>query len=164
LRRLIAGRQNGFHYRSKQSHRRSRNARRHAAPLGNTRKRRADRHEIRLRQRIVWRLHSPCRRTARAKLFVRLVSRRQIENHNDRGLGPAGREIARSLDRRTGAAMRLLSVGNDHGGGSAARREIEAERRGHCQRHDQSLPVRNVRPHPACHSSCGGGLKLCSSR
>jgi len=46
----------------------------------------------------------------RAKLFIRLVSRRQIENHDDRGLGHAGGETARSLDRRTGAAMRLLSV------------------------------------------------------
>ena len=46
------------------------------------------------------------------------------------------------------AAMRLLPVRPDHGGGGAAEEEAEADRPGHRRGDDQHLPLRHLSAHP----------------
>ena len=65
------------------------------------------------------------------------------------GLSPqqlASRAEGLAGDRR--AAMRLLPVRPDHGGGGAAQEEPEADRRGHRRGDDQHLPLRHLSAHP----------------
>ena len=56
--------------------------------------------------------------------------------------------VQRGLDRRGRAAMRLLPVGPDHGGGRAAQAASPADRRRHRRRHDQHLPLRHLSADP----------------
>ena len=64
------------------------------------------------------------------------VAGRWKVHHHDRGV-IAGRQssAAKSLDRRAGAAMRLLPIGPDHAGGDAARRQQKPLAGRHCHAH-----------------------------
>src|SRR5258706_517776 len=56
------------------------------------------------------------------------------------------------MGRRPGAAMRLLPVGPDHAGRSAARQEQESEPRADRRPHErQHLPLRHLQPHRQRH-------------
>src|SRR5215203_3272875 len=67
-------------------------------------------------------------------------------DHHDRGAraerhAPQGTE---GLARASSAAMRLLSVRDDHGGRGAAQRKAEANRCRHRPQHHQHLPLRHL--------------------
>src|SRR5262249_46473015 len=51
-------------------------------------------------------------------------------------------------DRRRGAAVRLLPVGADPGGGSDAPAQAAPDRRRHRRDHDQPVPLRHLSAHP----------------
>ena len=90
------------------------------------------------------------------------VSRgRGQEGHDHRG--PVAEQLASAaegLDRRAGAAMRLLPVRPDHAGGRAAGEEQEADARADRRPHGrQHLPLRHLSAHRARHPTRrAGGL------
>ena len=77
------------------------------------------------------------------------------EGHHHRGaVAGGGPSAAEGLDRRAGAAVRLLPVGPDHAGGGAARQEQEADARADRHAHErQPLPLRHLQPHRRARSS-----------
>ena len=98
-----------------------------AAALGHARRNRADRHQIRLRHRAMRRLHRACR-TAKRCAPARAVGdvAGKISHHHR---GPVARQQASGaagLARRGRAAMRLLPVRADHGGGRVPQANIRS--------------------------------------
>ena len=80
--------------------------------------------------------------------------RRQEGHHHRRALAGGGPSAAEGVDRRAGAAVRLLPVGPDHAGRGAAREEQEADARADRRAHErQHLPLRHVQPHRRAPSS-----------
>src|SRR5919108_183605 len=85
---------------------------RHGAALGRARAPQTHRHEVRVRFGSLRRLHGAYRRHGRPILPDADVERRRQESHDDRGaLAELEPSVAESLDRRAGAAVRLLPVG-----------------------------------------------------
>src|SRR5256886_2100052 len=126
--------------------------RRHPAALGPARHARPHRHEVRLWHRAVWRVYRAPGRRGHA--LVRDADRRggRQARHDDRG--PVSQPLPRGpegLDRGGCAAVRLLPVGPDHGGGRAAREDRQSERCRHRRRDDEHLPLRHVPADPRRH-------------
>ena len=79
------------------------------------------------------------------------VGERQGHRQDRHHRGPVGHQLASRAEGLGGArraAVRLLPVGADHGGGGAAEEEAEADRRGHRRGDDQHLPLRHLSAHP----------------
>ena len=119
---------------------------RHAVALGRARASQTHRHEIRLRRGPVRRLHRPYRRQGDALVPDRRLAGRRQEGHHHRGpVAERHASAAEGLDRRAGAAMRLLPVRPDHAGGGAARQQQEADARTDRRPHGrQHLPLRHL--------------------
>src|SRR5262250_1005706 len=114
--------------------------------MGVARHDRTDRHQVRLRYRPVRRLHRPCRRHCDALVLGAVERGGRPADHHDRGAGAERRAAqgAEGLARSRRAAMRLLPVRDDHGGGGAAQRQAQAHRCRHRQHHHQYLPLRHL--------------------
>src|SRR5262250_617540 len=128
--------------------------------MGVARHDRTDRHQVRLRYRPVRRLHRPCRRHCDALVLGAVERGGRPADHHDRGAGAERRAAqgAEGLARSRRAAMRLLPVRDDHGGGGAAQRQAQAHRCRHRQHHHQYLPLRHL---PA---SARGNPRRCGER
>src|SRR6185295_14913702 len=123
---------------------------RHSAALGHPRTGRLDRYEIRLRRRAMRRLLGAHQRCAGA-LLLHAGGRREGHRQDRHHRGPVGGFFApraEGVGDGGRAAMRLLPVGPDHGGGIAAQAEAEADRRRHRRRDDQYLSLRHLSAHP----------------
>src|SRR5262245_4102704 len=118
----------------------------HPAAVGVARHDRADRHQVWLRHRPVRRLHRPCRRHCDALVLGAVERGRGPADHHDRRAGAERRAAqgAEGLARSRRAAMRLLPVRDDHGGGGAAQGQAETERCRHRRQHHQHLPLRHL--------------------
>src|SRR5439155_1081973 len=118
----------------------------HAPAVGDPRAGRPHRHQIRLRRRAVRRLHGAHERAPGALVLDPRERGERRQDHHDRrprlGQGPA--QGAEGVDRSRRAAMRLLPVRHDHGGGGAPQDESQAERRRHRRRDHQHLPLRHL--------------------
>src|ERR1700693_1830193 len=118
----------------------------HPAVVGDPGMGRPHRHQVRLRQRAMRRLHGPHRRRCRPLMRNgRQRCGRQADHHHRRPGGqrrPA--QGAEGLDRQRRAAMRLLPERHDHGGRGAPQGEAEADRRRYRCGDHQHLPVRNL--------------------
>src|SRR5262249_14548930 len=81
------------------------------------------------------------------------------EDHHDRGTRPGRPASAASgVDRRAGAAVRLLPIGSDHVGRGAAGAQSQPERSGHRERDvGQHLPLRDVPEDQARDQARGAG-------
>src|SRR6202790_188320 len=123
---------------------------RYAATLGHPRTIADDRHQIRLRRRPVPRLHGSRQRRSGAILPDRDQRRRRQEDYHHRRPQRQGRSsLAEGLDRRAGAAMRLLPVRPDHAGSGTAFQEPEADQgRSGGAYGRQSLPLHDLFAHP----------------
>src|SRR5215472_9037912 len=108
------------------------------------------RHQIRLRRRPVRRLFGSYQRRNRSLLLDQRRRRQgRRSNRNDRG--PVDRQLtsgAKGLGGTRCAAMRLLPVRPDYGGGGAAAKKSEADRQGHRRSDDQHLSLRHLSTHP----------------
>src|SRR5437899_12820709 len=71
---------------------------------------------------------------------------------------------AEGVDRRGRAAVRLLSIGPDHGRGRTAREKPPPERRGHRRGDDEHLPLRDLSADPLRHSPRRAGGVTMSAR
>ena len=82
------------------------------------------------------------------------------------GLSPDGRPSAAArLDRRAGAAMRLLPVRPDHAGGGTAGEQQEADARADRRAHGrQSLPLRHLSAHRPRHRARRAGERDMTSK
>src|SRR6185312_2592388 len=122
----------------------------YAPALGHPRRRRTQRHEVRLRHRPVRGVHG-ARARARGQVVPDAGRHRRRRRHHD-ARGPLGRRHASgagrvAADRR--AAVRLLPGGTDDVRRRAARDDREAVRCRHRQGDErQHLPLRHLRPHP----------------
>src|SRR4029077_13118939 len=127
-----------------------------APAMGNPRRDRPHRHEIWLRHRSMRRLHGPYRRPGRALLFAAGRGCRRAEDNHHRGTVVGDQASgAAGLDRRGCAAMRLLPIRADHGGGRLPYRSAEPRRRRYrCGPH-QYLPLRHLSPYPRRRASRG---------
>src|SRR5262245_39387514 len=118
--------------------------------MGHPRADRADRHQIRLRRCPMRRLLGAHQR--RGATLLRDPRRRREGDRPDRHhRGPRGQQLAsgaEGLGRGRRAAMRLLPVRPDHGGGGAAEEKAEADRQGHRRSDDQYLSLRHLPAHP----------------
>src|SRR4051812_8680330 len=105
-----------------------------------------DRHQVRLRRGPVRRLHRACQWRGGALVPDHGQRRRRQEDHHHRGVVAEGRSsLAEGVDRRAGAAMRLLPVRPDHAGGLAARQEHQPEQGGDRRAYGrQSLPLHDL--------------------
>src|SRR6266853_1711029 len=120
------------------------------APLvGVARRARREGPEIRLRHRAVRGVHRAPGRRAGALVLGARVRRRRPESADHRRAGAArpAPPGAEGVDRSRSAAVRLLPVGADHGGGRPARKESRPQRQGHRRGDDQPLPLRNLCAH-----------------
>src|SRR5258708_23772743 len=123
---------------------------RHATALGHPRTCRPHRHQIWLRHCAMRRLLGAHQRRSDALLLDPALGResqRQDRYHR----GPLGQFLAsgaEGLGERRCAAMRLLPVRPDHGGGGALEEEPQADRQGHRRSDDQHLPVRHLPAYP----------------
>src|SRR5579859_4624505 len=109
-----------------------------------------DRYQVRLRRRSVRRLHgAPQWRGCAVLPDVRRQCCRQEDHHDRRAVAEGRSPLAESLDRRTGAAMRLLPVRPDHAGGLAACEEHQSvqgrNRRAYGR---QPVPLHDLLAHP----------------
>src|SRR5262249_23787489 len=122
----------------------------HAAPLGRPGDARAHRHEVRLWDGALRRLHGA--RGRRADPLVRHagVRGRREAGHDHRGpVRPDGSSGPARLDRAGRPPVRVLPVGTDHVGRRAPRQEHESERPGHRRRHGREhMPVRHLPADP----------------
>src|SRR5262245_28300254 len=118
----------------------------YASALGVAGTDRPDRHQIRLRHRAMRRLHRACRWRGDALVFR--ASERgcgQADHHHRRaGAERRAAQGAEGLARSRRAAMRLLPVRDDHGGGGAAQGQAETDRCRHRRHHHQYLPLRHL--------------------
>src|SRR5215475_7026054 len=114
--------------------------------MGVARHDRTDRHQVWLRHRPVRRLHRPCRRHCDALVLDAVERGGRPADHHDRGAGAERRAAqgAEGLARSRRAAMRLLPVRDDHGGGGAAQGQAQAHRCRHRHHHHQYLPLRHL--------------------
>src|SRR5437016_3687409 len=71
---------------------------------------------------------------------------------------------AEGVDRRGRAAVRLLSIGPDHGRGGTAGEKPPPERRGHRRGDDEHLPLRDLSADPLRHSPRRAGGVTMSAR
>src|SRR5437016_6551647 len=71
---------------------------------------------------------------------------------------------AEGVDRRGRAAVRLLSIGPDHGRGGTASEKPPPQRRGHRRGDDEHLPLRDRSPDPPRHSPRRAGGVTMSAR
>src|SRR5438445_412832 len=71
---------------------------------------------------------------------------------------------AEGVDRRGRAAVRLLSIGPDHGRGGTAGEKPPPERRGHRRGDDEHLPLRDLTADPLRHSPRRAGGVTMSAR
>src|SRR2546427_6426567 len=71
---------------------------------------------------------------------------------------------AEGVDRRGRAAVRLLSIGPDHGRGDTAGEKPPPERRGHRRGDDEHLPLRDLSAAPLRHSPRRAGGVTMSAR
>src|SRR5438132_547831 len=136
---------------------------RYPAALGDPRGAGAHRHEVRLRHRAMRRLHRACQRQPGPLLLDTGVGGRGQEGHyHRRTLAHERARAAKSLDRRAGAAMRLLPVRPDHAGGGAAGEEPATDARADREPHErQHLPLRHLQPHRARHPArLEGGVAM----
>ena len=75
--------------------------------------------------------------------------RRQEDHDHRRTVADLHAPAAEGVDRRAGAAVRLLPVGPDHVGRGAAGQDAEPDRRADRHRDDrQHLPLRHLSAHP----------------
>ena len=90
--------------------------------------------------------------------------RRQGERQDRHRRGPVADRVpfgAARLGCVRRAAMRLLPVRPDHGGGGTAEEEAEADRPGHRRGDDQHLPLRHLSAHSeAVHMAANGGNRI----
>src|SRR6266853_2165301 len=118
----------------------------HAPAVGDPRTGRPHRHQVRLRCGAVRRLYRARERSAGTLLPAARERGGRAQSPHDRrprlGQGPA--QGAEGVDRSRRAAMRLLPVRHDHGGGGASQDEFEAERRRHRRCDHQHLPLRHL--------------------
>src|SRR3954447_11795811 len=105
-----------------------------------------DRHQVRLRRGAVRRLHRACQ--WRGSALVPDHGRRhqgQEDHHHRRPVAKGRPSLAEGVDRRAGAAMRLLPVGTDHAGSLAARQEHQPLQGGDRRAYGrQSLPLHDL--------------------
>src|SRR5260370_31935109 len=110
-----------------------------------------DRDQVRMRHVAQRRLHGTRQRATRALLRDAELQYRQQERDHERRLvaGPLQPDPA-GVDRRRCPAVRILPVGADHDGGSAAGQDGQPDRRRYRRGHAQQyLPLRNLSIHPA---------------
>ena len=149
----------------------------YAAPVGDSRRGRPARHQVRLRRGPVRRLHRPSRRRRRAQLHDhRLGEAEGKQVVTIEGLDPAGQPPgAGRLARDERAAMRLLPGGPDHAGLRPARRATRTPTRpGHPRRHARATSAaaaatsasspRSASPPRECEPCCTSESMLGRSR
>src|SRR5207249_8627170 len=99
--------------------------------LGHTRRHWPDRYEVRVWTAAMWSLYGPYRRRGGSLVRNARIECGSEEGHDHRRtfacLEPS---VARRLDRRAGASVRVLSIGSIDVGCGAAREETETNRRG----------------------------------
>src|ERR1051326_5111520 len=132
---------------------------RHAAALGPARRAGHDRHEVRLRPRLLRLVHRARERGADPLVQHGARRRDGKENpHHRRTLERRLASAAARLARRERPAVRLLPGRADHVRRRAADEAQEAERRADRRGHErQSLPMRHVSAGPKSDPSRGGG-------
>src|SRR6185436_18959441 len=118
---------------------------------------RPHRHEIRLRSVAVWRLHgAPRRQRGPLVRHARIRRRRQEGDDDRRAVAELEPRAADRMDRRAGAAVRLLPERPDHVRRGAPLEDAQADRRTDRHRDErQHLPVRHVSTHPPRHQARG---------
>src|SRR6266702_2995398 len=122
---------------------------RHATLVGAARLAAPHRHQVRLWNRAVRRLHRAPRRAAGALLLDSGIGGGGQEGHHHRGdRRDTGRQGgAGGVDQERRAAVRLLPVGPDHECERPCREKPRAERRRHRRGDErQHLPLRDVQP------------------
>src|SRR5262245_33914991 len=92
------------------------------------------------------RLHRPYRRCRDALVLAARECGWRQEDHHHRRVGAERRAAqgAEGLARPRRAAVRLLPVRDDHGGGGAAQGQAEADRRRHRRQYHQHLSLRHL--------------------
>ena len=120
---------------------------------------RPDRREVRLRRRLLRRLHGARRQPGHARLRHAPRRDRRCRHHDDRG-ARAGRPPASgagSLSRGRGLPVRLLHAGDGDGSGRPASRQSRADRSGHREgARPQRLPLRHLPAHRSRDQTGGG--------
>lgn len=118
------------------------------------------RHEVRLRRGCLRGLHRARGRRGRAVVRAAGGGRGRPAHHDHRGAGRGAGQAPRAaagLDRRAGAAMRLLPVGHADGRGGPAGQAARPQRRRHRCRHHQPVPLRHVSARADRHQACRAG-------
>ena len=87
------------------------------------------------------------------------VGRRRQAGHDHRGAGPGGRAARRAagVGGAPGAAVRLLPVGHDHGGGRRCSRQRRRRPTRRSTPAHEHLPLRHVRAGARRHPRCARG-------
>ena len=117
------------------------------------------RNQIRLRYRLLWRVHRACGGRAHSILHHTRRRCRWRQGDDDRGARSRGETSATDcLDRVAGSSVRLLPVGTDHAGRHAAEGLSESHRPGHQRGHGwKSLSMHDV--HPDTQGDQTGGVE-----